>query len=206
MVNNVILVGRLTKDPVLKKTANGISVTQFTVAVDRPVNKKNVAPGTQTADFVNTTAWRQPADYLCRYGHKGDIISVEGRIQTRSYDDSTGKKVFVTEVVADRLSLISNRNYNGSPNPNSDPYANNQQYTSPAPQQAPVYNNYGNVPSPNPAPVAPATQTQPTQDMPPINQNYNGYNPGNNGYQPQPAQGQNVNPNVLDISMDDLPF
>ena len=98
MINRVVLVGRLTKDPVLRKTANGASVVSFTVACTRRFKQE----GQPDADFINTVAWNKTADIVSQYTHKGSLVGVEGRIQTRSYDDQSGKRVYVTEVVADR--------------------------------------------------------------------------------------------------------
>lgn len=110
MINRVVLIGRLTKDPELRKTASGLSTCSFTTAVDRPVSKKDAQQnGEQTADFIACVAWRQQADYLTSYGHKGDLIGVEGRIQTRNYDDNDGRKVYVTEVVCNTVQLLGGR-------------------------------------------------------------------------------------------------
>ena len=106
MINNVTIAGRLTKDVELKKTANGTSVASFTLAVNRRFAKE----GQQEADFVSCIAWRQSADYLASYAGKGALIGLEGRIQTRSYDDNNGRKVYVTEVVADNVTILSKPN------------------------------------------------------------------------------------------------
>ena len=86
MINRVVLVGRLTKDPVLRKTANGASVTSFTLACTRRYKQE----GQPDADFINTVVWNKTADSVQQYTHKGSLIGVEGRIQTRSYDDQSG--------------------------------------------------------------------------------------------------------------------
>ena len=96
MLNLTILEGRLTRDPELRKTQSGIAVATFTVACDRPKRKD----AEQQADFINVVVWQKSAEFLTNYFHKGDGIQVQGRIQTRSYDDKNGNKVFVTEVVA----------------------------------------------------------------------------------------------------------
>lgn len=102
MINQVILVGRLTRDPELRKTQAGKSVTSFTVACDRRVK----AEGQPTADFVNCICWNKIADNVNQYTHKGSLVGVEGRIQTRSYDDQTGKRVYVTEVLASSVQFL----------------------------------------------------------------------------------------------------
>ena len=103
-MNSVALVGRLTKDPELKKTQSGVSVCSFTLAVDRRVARD--AQNQQTADFINCVAWRQSADFLSSYGEKGSVVSVDGRIQTRSYDGQDGHRVYVTEVIADAVQVF----------------------------------------------------------------------------------------------------
>ena len=105
MINRTILVGRLTKDPVLRKTANGSSVTSFTLAV----NRKYKQEGQPDADFINTVAWNKTADIVAQYTHKGSLVGVEGRIQTRSYDDQSGKRVYVTEVVAESVQFLESK-------------------------------------------------------------------------------------------------
>lgn len=118
-MNSVQLTGRLTKDPEAKQTQTGLSVCSFTLAVDRHTSNQ------QTADFISCVAWRQSADYLSKYGHKGDMVEIEGKIQTRNYDDRDGKKVYVTEVVANNLSLISS----GTKKSSSAPAAGNVSLT-----------------------------------------------------------------------------
>lgn len=106
MINRVILVGRLTKEIALRKTGSGTSVASFTVACNRRFSGQNQQ---QQADFINCVAWRQTADFLSQYATKGSLVGVEGRIQTRSYDDQTGKRVYVTEVVCDSVQLLESR-------------------------------------------------------------------------------------------------
>ncbi len=106
MINRVILVGRLTKEIALRKTANGTSVASFTVACNRRFSGQNQE---QSADFINCVAWRQTADFLNQYAVKGSLVGVEGRIQTRNYEDQTGKRVYVTEIVCDSVQLLESR-------------------------------------------------------------------------------------------------
>lgn len=107
MINRVILVGRLTKEVALRKTGTGTSVATFTVACNRRFSGQNNQE--QQADFINCVAWRQTADFLGQYATKGTLVGVEGRIQTRNYDDQTGKRVYVTEVVCDSVQLLSSK-------------------------------------------------------------------------------------------------
>ena len=105
MINRVILVGRLTKDPMLRKTQTGTSVTSFTVACGRRVG----AGQEPQTDFINCVAWNRTADIVSQYTHKGSLVGVEGRIQSRSYDDAQGKRVYVTEVVCDSVQFLESR-------------------------------------------------------------------------------------------------
>ena len=126
MINRVILTGRLTKNPDLRKTQSGKSVTNFTVAVDRPRRKDQEVAET---DFISCQAWNKTAEYICRYAKKGTLIGVDGRIQTRNYDNASGQKVHVTEVVCDSVSLLSgygNRNITPDTDPRTVGYAGAQ--------------------------------------------------------------------------------
>ena len=105
MINNVVLVGRLTKDVEIRKTQSGLSVASFTIACDRRLSQEQKNNNEQSADFISCVAWRGSADFLGRYGHKGDTVGIEGRIQTRSYDRD-GQKVYVTEIVANSVSIL----------------------------------------------------------------------------------------------------
>ena len=98
-MNKAILMGRLTADPEIKKTPNGVEVARFTLAVNRRFAKE----GQQTADFINCVAWRNQAEFLCKYFHKGNMIAVSGSIQTSSWNGEDGKKKYSTEVVADEV-------------------------------------------------------------------------------------------------------
>lgn len=105
MINNVVLVGRLTKDIELRKTQSGLSVASFTVACDRRLSQEQRNNNEQSADFISCVAWRGSADFLGNYAHKGDTVGVEGRIQTRNYDRD-GQKVYVTEIIANNVSIL----------------------------------------------------------------------------------------------------
>ncbi len=107
MLNRAVIVGRLTRDPDLRYTPNGVAVANFTVAANRPFKNQQ---GEQEADFINCVAWRNQAENLANYMKKGSLIGVDGRIQTRSYDDKDGKRVFVTEVLAETIQFLEPRN------------------------------------------------------------------------------------------------
>lgn len=102
MINTCTVVGRLTKDIDLRSTRDGKSVAQFTLAVDR--DKKDSG-----ADFINCIAWGKSAEILERYVRKGDMLGIIGKIQTRNYEDRTGKKVYVTEVMVDRFQFLERK-------------------------------------------------------------------------------------------------
>lgn len=107
MINRTVLVGRLTKDPEVRKTQSGISCAMFTVACDRN-RKKDENSNEPTADFISCVAWRQPADFLGQYAHKGSLVGVDGRIQTRTYEKD-GQRIYMTEVVADQVRLLESK-------------------------------------------------------------------------------------------------
>lgn len=106
MINNVVLVGRLTKDPDLRYTANGTAVATFTLAVNRNFKSQS---GDREADFINCVLWRKPAETLANYARKGTLLGVTGRIQTRNYENQQGQRVYVTEVVADNFQLLESK-------------------------------------------------------------------------------------------------
>lgn len=101
MLNKVILMGRLTADPEHKQTPNGVSVTSFSIAVERNFADKQT--GKREADFINIVAWRGTADLICKYFAKGRLIALEGSIQTRNYEDKNGNKRTAFEVVAEQV-------------------------------------------------------------------------------------------------------
>lgn len=105
-MNKVFLIGRLTRDPELRYTSSNIAVATFSIAVDR--NFSNAA-GEREADFINIVVWRKQAENVKNYMHKGSQVAIDGRIQTRSYDDTDGKKRYVTEVVADNVQFLDSK-------------------------------------------------------------------------------------------------
>ena len=112
-MNKVVLIGRLTRDPELRYTGNNIPSATFSIAVNR--NFTNQA-GERDADFINIVVWRKQAENCKNYLTKGSQVAIEGRIQTRNYDGQDGKKVYVTEVVADNVEFIGSRNSSGNSN------------------------------------------------------------------------------------------
>ncbi len=111
MLNCAIIMGRLTADPELRTTPNGISVTSFSVAVDRSYQKAGTERQT---DFINVVAWRQTAEFVSRYFHKGSMIAIQGSIQTRNYEDKNGNKRTAVEIVADNVSFCGSKAESGT--------------------------------------------------------------------------------------------
>lgn len=107
MINQVTLVGRIARDPELRYTADGVAVSNFTIAVNR--SYKN-AKGEYEADFVQCNIWRKQAESLANYCLKGSLVGITGRLQSRHYDNNEGKRVYVTEVVADDVRFINLKN------------------------------------------------------------------------------------------------
>lgn len=107
MINNVVLVGRMTRDAELRYTPQNQAVATFTLAVNR--NFKNQS-GEREADFINVVIWRQQAENLANWAKKGALIGITGRIQTRNYDNQQGQRVYVTEVIAERFQMLESRN------------------------------------------------------------------------------------------------
>lgn len=105
-MNKVFLIGRLTKDPELRYTGSNIAVASFTVAVNRNFTSQN---GEREADFINIVVWRKQAENVKNYINQGSQVAIDGRIQTRSYDDAEGKKRYVTEVVADNVQFLDTK-------------------------------------------------------------------------------------------------
>lgn len=103
LLNRVVLVGSLTKDPQLKYTPSGVAVATFTLAVNRTFTN---GEGDREADFLNCVIWRKQAENVANFLKKGSLTGVDGRLQSRSYEDNTGKRVFVTEVVADSVQFL----------------------------------------------------------------------------------------------------
>lgn len=103
MINRVILVGRLTKDPELRRTSNDIPVATFTLAVNRPFSNPT---GDRDADFIPCVVWRRQAENVEQYLSKGSLVGVDGRIQTRTYDDQDGNRKYITEVVCDSVQFL----------------------------------------------------------------------------------------------------
>jgi single-strand DNA-binding protein len=124
MLNKVILIGRTTRDVELRRTASGTPVASFTLAVDRYSKEDN----NRSADFINCVAWNRTAEVMEQYVKKGMLIAVEGRIQTRDYENTEGKKVYITEVVCDNMKMLESKGSNNSASYSSDYEPTNSGY------------------------------------------------------------------------------
>ena len=123
--NKVILIGNMTADPELKQTQSGVSVCSCSIAVNRRFAKENE----QNVDYINIVAWRQQAEFLCRYFKKGNPILVCGQLQTRSWNDNQGQKRYTTEVVADEVSFVAPANNEQKQTPPNPQNFQNGSYT-----------------------------------------------------------------------------
>ena len=121
MINRTVLVGRLTRDPELRYTQGGTAVASFTLAVNRQFTNSQ---GEREADFINCVIWRKAAENFVNFTNKGSLVGIDGRLQTRNYENKQGQRVYVTEVVAENFSLLESKNANSSDNTNNNP--NNQ--------------------------------------------------------------------------------
>lgn len=111
MLNSVVLMGRLVADPELKTTSTGVNVTSFSIAVDRDYARQGEA---RQADFINIVAWRSTADFITKYFRKGQMIAIQGSIQTRSYEDRNGNKRTAFEVIADKVNFCGSKSESGA--------------------------------------------------------------------------------------------
>jgi single-strand DNA-binding protein len=173
MMNRVVLVGRLTKDPELRYTPNGVPVASFTLAVNRTFTNQQ---GEREADFINCVVWRKPAENVANFLKKGSLAGVDGRIQTRSFEGQDGKRVYVTEVLAESVQFLEPKGGSGGGNPG---FGGGNSNFGGAPQEFPYGNN---------------NQNQQRQQ----NRNNQGYTRVDED--PFAQDGQ------IDISDDDLPF
>ncbi|WP_066072008.1 single-stranded DNA-binding protein [Neobacillus soli] len=174
MMNRVVLVGRLTKDPDLRYTPNGVPVATFSLAVNRPFSNQQ---GEKETDFINCVVWRRPAENVANFLKKGSLAGVDGRVQTRNYEGQDGKRVYVTEVLAESVQFLEPKSSSGGGRSDND-----HQFG--APPREPQGSSYG----------------QSNQNQRP-NQNQNP-NKGFTKVDEDPFAGNGQ----IDISDDDLPF
>lgn len=117
MINRVVLVGRLTKSPELRKTQNGTSVCKFTLAVNRRVTGQ----GQLDADFISCVAWNKTADLMLQYLNKGSLIGIEGRLQTGRFTNNSGETIYTCDVMVDSLQFLDPKKSDGQSNDNQEP-------------------------------------------------------------------------------------
>ncbi|HHC8894340.1 TPA: single-stranded DNA-binding protein [Staphylococcus aureus] len=141
MLNRTVLVGRLTKDPELRSTPNGVNVGTFTLAVNRTFTNTQ---GEREADFINVVVFKKQAENVKNYLSKGSLAGVDGRLQTRNYENKVGQRVLVTEVVADNVQFLEPKNNNQQPNNNYQ--QQNNAYN--APQNRQQNNPFSNANAP----------------------------------------------------------
>ena len=155
MINNVVLVGRMTRDAELRYTPSQVAVATFTLAVNRNFKSQN---GEREADFINCVIWRQPAENLANWAKKGALVGVTGRIQTRNYENQQGQRVYVTEVIVDNFQMLESRaareannagSYNGG---GFEAPTMTSSFSNPAPQ-TPNFGRDDNTPFGNSSPV-----------------------------------------------------
>jgi len=189
MINRVVLVGRLTRDVELRYTQAGAAVGSFTLAVNRQFTNQ---AGEREADFINCVIWRKSAENFSNFTRKGSLVGVEGRIQTRNYENQQGQRVYVTEVVVDNFSLLESRSTTEArpSEPANNQGFGNQNFGGGQQQNAAPTQNFGNQ-SP--------TSSDNSQSSTP---NQGGFNANAN---PNPDPFAN-NGQPIDISDDDLPF
>ncbi|MGE6717853.1 single-stranded DNA-binding protein [Peribacillus frigoritolerans] len=127
MMNRVVLVGRLTKDPELRYTPNGVPVATFTLAVNRSFTNQQ---GEREADFINCVVWRKPAENVANFLKKGSLAGVDGKVQTRNYEGQDGKRVYVTEILAESVQFLEPRSQNSGGNSQGNTNTGGNSYNS----------------------------------------------------------------------------
>jgi single-strand DNA-binding protein len=135
MINNVVLVGRLTKDPDLRYTQQGKAVATYTLAVNRNFTNQS---GNKEADFINCVIWGKRAEALVNYCKKGALVGTTGRIQTRNYDNQQGQRIYVTEIIAENFQMLESRSVSEARDGNSknaDNYQNQNHEDLPMPEE-----------------------------------------------------------------------
>ena len=136
-LNKVVLAGRLTSDPELKQTTSGVSVTNFSIAINRRFSSRNGENAEQQTDFINVVAWRQTAEFITKFFKKGSAICLTGSIQTRAWQDAQGQKRYATEVVVDDAMFVDSRAESNAPQGGAyvpDAYAQTPSFSSNAAQ------------------------------------------------------------------------
>lgn len=183
MLNRVVLVGRLTKDPELKMTPSGVAVANFTLAVNRAFSNNQ---GEREADFIPVVVWRKQAENVNQYLRKGSLAGVDGRMQTRNYEGQDGRRVYVTEVLAESVQFLEPK---GSSNSQYQQQSNQQYQQESQPNNYGGYNEYG---------------SNSYSNGPAINQGqYNNQSSMTTSFNEDPFK---MNGQKIDVSEEDLPF
>ncbi|CAJ1177830.1 single-stranded DNA-binding protein [Companilactobacillus nantensis] len=206
MINRVVLVGRLTRDPELRYTSSGAAVASFTVAVNRQFTNSQ---GERDADFIGCTIWRKAAENFVNFTKKGSLVGIDGRIQTSSYDNQQGQRVYRTDVIVENFSLLESRaeserrdsgngNYSNNNNNQAPSYNNSNQSN-----QSPFSNNNNNSGNSNFGGNNAASGSNYNNSSSNTNNNNNNQSNNNNSSNGDPFAD---NSKPIDISDDDLPF
>lgn len=144
MINRVVLVGRLTRDPELRRTQSGTAVASFTVAVDNRTKDQN---GERTTSFIPCTVWNQAAENVAKFMHKGSLVGVEGRLNQRSYDSKDGRRVSVVEVICDSVQFLERKGEGNTSSSYNDDLGASQAYQpDPEPVEEPASKNVSSIP------------------------------------------------------------
>jgi single-strand DNA-binding protein len=181
MMNRVVLVGRLTKDPDLRYTPQGVPVATFSLACSRPFSNQ---AGEKETDFINCVVWRRPAENVANFLKKGSLAGVDGRIQTRNYEGQDGKRVYVTEVLAESVQFLEPKGSSGGGGRSDNDHLG-------TPPREPQANSYGS-----------GNQNQRPNQTQNSNQTHNSNKQGSTRVDEDPFAGNGQ----IDISDDDLPF
>lgn len=197
MINRAVLTGRLTRDPELRYTTSGTAVVSFTLAVDRQFRNQN---GDRDADFINCVIWRKSAENFSNFTHKGSLVGIDGRIQTRNYENQQGQRVYVTEVVVENFALLEPRQNGGMNQGGQQPFNNGNQQS--FGNQAP-FGGQGQYGGGN-------NQPQSTNNAPQSNSSANtgatGFGAGQNSSANPFSSNNDDGDQSTEISDDDLPF
>lgn len=152
MLNHIVIMGRLTRDPELRRTGSGIAVASFTVAVDRDFGGRD--GGERETDFIDCVAWRQTGEFVSKYFFKGSMIVVSGRLQIRNWTDKEGNKRRNAEIVADNVYFGESKRSSSENSYSSSYNSGNSSFSAPAQAAAPAAPSYGSYAAPAAAPAS----------------------------------------------------
>lgn len=209
MINRAVLTGRLTRDPELRYTTSGIATISFSLAVDRQFRNQN---GEREADFINCVIWRRSAENFANFTRKGSLVGIDGRIQTRNYENQQGNRVYVTEVVVDNFALLEPRQQGQSNHQASYPHQQNgqnqgyrnqgqQNYSQQLNRQSQSYSQQGQPNNQSNRQQGQFNGNQARPNNQPASQHNNAPQQGNGAYNQQQQNQSNGQ-----VREDDLPF